>query len=444
MLVFCRRNTRGLAMSSLLLTSLVLGVACGPNAEQEDSTEVSAPTQPGDEIASAGPTEPGELTTPVEPEEDLEAVPAEQADQTEQLTTTDPSQDTLVTAQAVTGLRTVAAWEQLFLKRWNSEHTSFLAMSNSLDSWQFYNLGYGIDGNTAMFRATGKTQYLDRALQYVNNVVAHAKVSKSLPKSQFKDAYLGWASARSDTLGQEVPLFESYCWRYVTNLLRTMRETPAIYGNANYRAQYEKLLAFTEKNMFEKWYKRGANAYLYRVNTHMASHWAYIAMDLARLTTDAAKKATYLTVVNNINLHLPNYRSSLRQQLGTSATNSGAYFWSENWASHARPGQDVAHGNGVMAYVVEAHDVGTEWTDADIHKFATTLNSIIWPSASRYGNYVDGTGSGTGWFNDGFVKLGRYDSNLQHRFETHTVGNNTQFYGNGALNARFLLNGKVP
>ncbi|WP_233261664.1 hypothetical protein [Vitiosangium sp. GDMCC 1.1324] len=350
-------------------------------------------------------------------------------------------QSALTPLPTPSGLRSVAAWETLFLGNWNAEHTSsFLPMSTSLDSWQFYNLAYGIDGNTAMYRATGKTQYLDRALLYVNNVVNNARLSSSLSKSQFKDSYLGWASARSDTLGQEVPLFESYCWRYVTRLLRVIRETPELYNNATYRAQYDKLLAFSEKNMFEKWYKRGANSYIYRVNTHMASHWAYIAMDLSRMTTDANRKATYLTVFNNINRHLPNYgnNAGLRGQMRASPVNSAAYYWNDSWGLTARPGQDVAHGNGVMAYIVEARDAGMEWTSDDIGKFVKTLNSVIWPSAGRYGNYVDGSGGGTGWFNDGFIKLGRYDANLQRRFETLNVGNNTQFYGNAAYNVRKL------
>jgi hypothetical protein len=402
---FYRRNSRGLTLVSLVALSLLVGVGCDPNAEQDAS----------DEIAGSNSAE----------------------DLGEQ-------QSALTPLPTPAGLRSVAAWETLFLARWNSEHTSsFLPMSNSLDSWQFYNLAYGIDGNTAMYRATGKTQYLDRALLYVNNMVAHAKVSSSLPKSQYKDSYLGWASARSDTLGQEVPLFESYCWRYVTRLLRVIRETPELYSNANYRAQYDKLLAFTERNMFEKWFKRGANANIYRVNTHMASHWAYMAMDLSRMTTDATKKANYLAVFNNINRNLPNYSSSLREQMRASPVNASAYFWSDRWGSYTRPGQDVAHGNGVLSFIVEAHDAGMEWTDADVRAFVTTLNSVIWPSATRYANYVDGSGSGTGWFNDGLMKLGRYNAALQKRLETHGVGNNTQFYGNGALNVRLLSEGSA-
>ncbi|MBZ4373699.1 hypothetical protein [Corallococcus sp. AS-1-6] len=445
-----RRNS-GRALSSLLSLALLVGGACGPNPEQDaastaspngdntpDSTDIPAPGEEEtlapsspEEIAAA-PSEPGSEAAPSTPEADAPASAEVPAPSTGE-------EGLGSNAQAAVSLRTVAGWETLFLNRWNSEHTSsFLPMSKSLDSWQFYNLAYGIDGNTAMYRATGKTQYMDRALLYVNNVVNNAKVSSSLPRSQFKDSYMGWASARSDTLGQEVPLFESYCWRYVTRMLRTIRETPALYGNATYKAQYDKLLAFTERNMFEKWLKRGANSYIYRVNTHMASHWAYISMDLSMMTTDATKKAQYLTVFNNINRDMPNNTSSLRGQLMTSPVNANAYFWAAEWGSKKRPGQDVAHGNGVMAYLVEAHDAGMEWTDADMRKFVVTLNNVIWPSAKKYANYVDGTGSGTGWFNDGLMKLGRYNATLQQRLETHTVGNNTQYYGNGALNAKLL------
>ncbi len=419
MLNSCRRSIHGMAMSSVLFLSLLVTAACEPNAELMDSS--------GAVVSADGSEEATEVLTD-EVLAEPEAIPQEAVQP-------EPEPSTAAAA----GLRSVADWERLFLNRWGSEHTSyFLPKSTSFDSWQYYDLAYGIDGNTAMYRATGKTQYIDRALLYVNNVVRNARVSSSLSRSQFKDSYMGWASQRSDTRGQEVPLFESYCWRYVTRMLRVIRETPALYNNSNYRAQYERLLAFTERNIFEKWLRRGANSYIYRVNTHMASHWAYIAMDLSRMTTSSTRRASYMTVFNNINRNLPNYSSSLREQMGRSPVNSAAYFWSDRWGSHSRPGQDVAHGNGVMAFIVEAHDAGMEWTAQDIRAFVVTLNSVIWPSSTRYANYVDGSGRGTGWFNDGLMKLGRYDANLQRRLESHRVGNNTQFYGNAALNARIL------
>ena len=488
MLDFRRRSTRGLAMSSILALAVLFGMACDPNAEMVDPDSGQVVTPDGEQVAAApdmgadvpaandsepvaaapdegaeapavddsepvaaAPDEGGDAPTAPEliaavPDVDADAPAADGSEPVAAQPAPAPSSDSpTATAMATTPLRTVAAWESLFLGRWNTEHNAdYLPRSNSLDSWQFYNLAYGIDANTAMYRATGKTQYLDRALLYVNNMVRNAKLSSSLPQSQFKDSYLGWASQRSDTLGKEVPLFESYCWRYVTRMLRVIRETPTLYGNATYRAQYDRLLAFSEKNIFEKWHRRGANSFIYRNRTHMASHWAYIAMDLSRMTTDATRKATYLTVFNNINRDLPNSTSSLRQQLRPGFVSTPTYYWSDVWGSTARPGQDVAHANGMLAYIVEAHDAGMEWTDDDIRKFTATLNSVIWPSATRYATYVDGSGTGNGWFNDGLMKLGRYDANLQRRLEAHRVGNNIMFYGNGALNARILSGLATP
>jgi hypothetical protein len=343
------------------------------------------------------------------------------------------------------GLQSVATWERQFIAHWNFEHTtSFLPKSASSDSWQFYGLAYGIDGNTAMYRATGKLKYLDRALLYVDNLVSTAKDSWALPGSQFKDTYKGWASQHPETRGQEVALNESYCWRYVTRLLRIIRETPELYANEHYREQYLRVLEFTEKDIFEKWFQRGATDYIYRDRTHMASHWAYIAMNLALMTPDAAHRARYLEVFTNINRSMPNYSSALRDQLGASPVDERAVFWSDSWGSRSRPGQDVAHGNGVVAFIVEAHDARMEWKKEDIRALIVTFDSIIWKSADRYAEYVDGSGRGNGWFNDGFMKLGRYDIELQRRIEDHPIGNNTQFFGNAALNVRLLSTTPAP
>jgi hypothetical protein len=54
-----------------------------------------------------------------------------------------------------------------------------------------------------------------------------------------------------------------------------------------------------------------------------------------------------------------------------------------------------------------------------------------------YRAYVDGSGTGTGWFADGFVKLGRYSAAVQQRLERHPVVNG-QFIANMALNAKIL------
>lgn len=79
-----------------------------------------------------------------------------------------------------------------------------------------------------------------------------------------------------------------------------------------------------------------------------------------------------------------------------------------------------------------------EWTDDDIREFVVLLDAVSWPAPRVYAEYVDGTGAGDGWFNDGLMKLGRYDVNLQRRLEQQRVGQNSQFFANGALNVRML------
>jgi hypothetical protein len=327
-------------------------------------------------------------------------------------------------------VKPVSHWTTVFQKSWDFQYRHGLPLSRSTDSRDHYDLSYDVDSCVAMFRATDQRRYLDRALTFTENVVATAKPSSSIRDSGFKDRYRGWGSSKSGEQGDEVPLYESYFWRYATSLLTAMRDNPGIHADAGYRARYDKLLAFAEVDVFEKWYARGADDTIYRDRTHMASHWALIALNLARLTGDAARRTRYTTVTNTI-------ADRLRGQLRRNPADPTAYFWSDVWESAKRPGQDAGHGNGVIAYVVEARDRGTAWTDADMAAFAATLTKVVWPSGTTYHAYVDGTGSDNGWFADGFVKLGRYDPAVQLRLERHQVVND-QFAANMALNARLL------
>jgi hypothetical protein len=346
------------------------------------------------------------------------------------------------TAGTAPAIRPVSYWEQQFAGAQANNLAQNLPLSVSSDSWDYYNLAYAIDANVSMYEATDNALYLDQALAYVTNMVSRAVPSSTLGARAFRDGYLGWVSQRSDVQGQEVPLFESYAWRYVARLLRVMHDSPQIYGNPAYRLQYEQLLRFTEVNIFDKWMTRGATSYVYRVNTHMVSHWAYIALELERLTTDAGRRAQARTVVDNIDLHLPNRNgASLKGQMQGSTIAPGAYFWSETWGSSARPGQDVAHGNAVISYVTEARDLGTTWTAADMAALSLTLTDVVMPSAAS----VDGSGTGTGWLADGFVKLGRYSVTAQQRLEQHAVRGQAQYMASMAVNARRLTQpGTVP
>ncbi|MBG0562631.1 hypothetical protein [Actinoplanes aureus] len=327
-------------------------------------------------------------------------------------------------------VKTVAFWTGVFMKSWDYGYRNGLPLSKSADSRDHYDLAYDVDACVAMFRATDQRRFLDRALTFVENVVASAKPSSSLADSRFKDKYRGWASSRSGEDGNEVPLYESYFWRYATTLLVAMRDSPGVYADAGYRGRYDRLLAFAEEQIFDKWYSRGTNDYIYRERTHMAAHWALISLNLSRLTNDQTRRTRYTTVAETIS-------ARLRAQLRRNPVEATAYFWSDVWGSAERPGQDVGHGNGVLTYVVEARDRGAGWTDADMAAFSALLTKVIWPGGKTYHAYVDGTGEDNGWFADGFVKLGRYDPAVQLRLEEHQVVND-QFAANMALNARVL------
>lgn len=343
-------------------------------------------------------------------------------------------------ADAASELRSVAAWESMFLRIWDRDHASlYLPRSISADSRTYYDLAYGLDAAAAMFQATGKPAYLDRGLLYVENIIASAQPSSSFPRSRFKDAYSGWICREAGSYdGQEVVLYEIYFWRYVTRLLRLMQANPGVWGDAGYFQRFQNILAFTERNIFDKWYARGPKWYIYREVTHITAHFGYIALDVALMTADATRRSRCLAVFDNINHALPNRPGcSLRAQLIAHPTVSGGLFWNPSWGSFSLPGSDTAHGNGVVSFIVEAQELGMEWTLTDINGLIATLNAAILLGGSTTASYIDGSGR-DGWINDGWVKLGRYSIALQQRLEAYKRAQNCQLWGNCALNAKLL------
>lgn len=331
----------------------------------------------------------------------------------------------------------VDAWESEFQKAMSAEHAKNSGFAESANSFQHYQLAYVIDGFAAMLEATGKADYLDGALVYIDKVMASAVPSSTLSESRYRDDFKGWGAFEHPTdpkiKGDEYPLFESYLWRYITRLLRVMQDQAVIQDDPTYQVAYNDILAFIETHIFDKWYARGQDN-IYRSNTHMASHWAYIALGISQLTEDEQRRQQALAIVERIN-------QSLRDNMTHHPDVAGGYFWDHRWDSASRPGQDVAHGNGVVAYVVEAAEAGAGWDLDDMHALSLTLRDGIWQmngGRARYAAFVDGSGAGNGWFNDGFIKLGRISPDIQQRFENHAVGRGTQFFGNAALNAKWM------
>lgn len=331
-------------------------------------------------------------------------------------------------------LRPVAYWQRVFDDEASGLDAQSRPLSRSSDSWDFYPLAYSVDAFTSMFEATGESRYADVALDYVEGMVASARPSSSFSGRGFGDRYLGWVSPQRG-VSQEVPLYESYCWRYATRLLRMLRGSP-LYQVPAYRERYERLLAFAETDIFEKWYTRGVDEFIYRSRTHMAAHWAQIALDLSMLTTNDARRARYREVVRNID-------DRLRAQFHLSRAEPAAYLWSDVWGEACDGGheksdcQDVSHGNGVISYIVEARDVNGAWSAEDIARFSRTFTAFVLGADGRHPEYVDGTGRGNGWIADGFAKLGRSSPAVQAVLQNYGV-QNAQYHAAMAVNAKML------
>jgi hypothetical protein len=331
----------------------------------------------------------------------------------------------------------VAYWKGQF----DGQATSFAnyntPKSTTGDSMDYYDMAYGVDGYVSMFEATGQTSYLTSAITLVNNVIADAVVSSSLGPAAFGDSFLGWVTQRPDLVGEEVPLFESYCWRYVTRLLTALKNNSVVYANPTFKAHYDSILAFTEVNIFDKWYTRGLNSYIYRQNTNMASHWAYIACHLRQHTLNSTRQTRCDTIRSNIDsVGIPNYsndsmRAKMTASLGRAL--SGAYSWDSDWTATARPGQDSSHACGEITWICESLDYFTVWNATDVARFGKTLTDLIMPT---HATYVDGTGSGTGWIADGWPKLGRFSVAIQQALEGYDVQSQGQYMASMCENAR--------
>ena len=335
-------------------------------------------------------------------------------------------------------LKPAAAWAAAFDEQWRATRPQVRAWAASGDSWQQYRLAYSIDALTSAYLATGRTSYVEDGLALLDAVAASSRPSARIPGSRFHDGHRGWTSSLPADGGDEVALYESYLWRYGTGLLRVVRQDPALWARPDLRRSYARLLGVAVGDVFGKWWSRGPESYIYRERVHLTAHWALIAVNLELLDASPERRTRYARVIREfVDGSAAERRPGLRTQLVASPFDAQAWFWSDVWGSYDLPGQDVSHGNAVVAFAVEAHDLGIAITDADIRRFEDPLTSRVWPRPGPGAEHVDGSGTGTGWFSDGFVKLGRYDAALQSRLERHQPANG-QFYAALALNAAIL------
>jgi hypothetical protein len=344
--------------------------------------------------------------------------------------------NTVVTEQAtvtVTISEEITYWKNKFDQGWSYYAADMDKLGSSANrNQEYYFYAYYIDGITNLWQATGDNTYLDRVIAMIDRTINDA-----VPMG---NGYLGWPSAE----GEQVPLWDSFYWRVVSTLTRIMHQSPNLRTNQKYQEAYIRFLNFSEKNMWERY--EGTAWHFYRVNTHMASHWARIGMELYIITG----KQKYKEVFDNISFGtMINQPSNLRNQLRSNPNVPTAYVWSSGW--NGGGAQDTSHGAQIVSFWNLAYENEMYWNKADIDALVATFTKVVCPGELTQGKeYVDGSG-GTNtqytWLHEWLV-LGRYSPEIQAKIKSYYDKNTYLGYvglqpiGIAALNARILADGR--
>ena len=343
-----------------------------------------------------------------------------------------------VTVKLIPDNEEVQYWKRKFDAEWtendqqiDSQDALRRAKSGNVGQ-EYYFLAYYVDGLIKIWQATGDNSYLDKALDLINITVNDA--------INVGGGYKGWPNNENNGYA----LWDSYYWRYVATLVRIMHQSPILRSTKDYQNQYEKLLAFSEKNIWERYEKKGLNQF-YRINTHMSSHWARIGMELYLITG----KSKYKTVFDNISYgKMVNRPSNLRNHFKSNKQAPSAYTWSQRWDISLI--QDTDHAGAIVSFITNAYENNMYWNKSDIDALLSTLNNVIWKKqyGSNFKENVDGTGDYDlhGRIHE-WLNLGKYDQELQNRIKSSYIGKNLTYYGVqplgiAALNARILEDGK--
>jgi hypothetical protein len=315
----------------------------------------------------------------------------------------------------------------------------------------------GIDALIAVYQASGNQKYFDDAVTMCQNIAGSATNTNAISNSIYrsKGNFKGWVSKsqsgdKKTLYNQEVPLYESYIFRYFAKLLYVIKTTPALSSKC--KNEYNTLLDFVETSGWGKWYSRGGNSslknsYLMRARTHMSAHWGLVALYLSETTNDNTIRQQCLSFLNVLN-------GRLRKNFRVHPTDTKSYIWNATWDDSRGTTivQDVSHGNHVVSYIVESYALGKYWKRDDIDKLCNLVKDVLYDDANNSfydtldRSALNGTTTKGSYQSDGWVKLAKYDSsvyNLYVKFaknkkEVTRYNQDGQFFANMALNAGVL------
>lgn len=303
-------------------------------------------------------------------------------------------------------------WNGSLNNSYNNYSSVLARVSGDGANQEHYYAAWGFAGALSAWRATGDNTYLNQMITIVETLIGTASY---VPIGN-GSTYLGWAATRHGDNPKGYPLWESYFWRYVATMLRIMYQSPTLRSTNNgalagttYQDNYNTILAFIEQHEWNKWRTDGIGNF-YRSNSHMASHWARIGMEL-HIITGLAK---YKEVFDDISFDgMVNYSgANLRENVYSIGS---AYSWYSSWNNTYV--QDTDHGNDVVDFWVEAVQNGYYWTEADLVGLTNGYKNLIWKSNSpiTFSTYVNGSGTAGNKHLPGFMHLARTDTELYNR-----------------------------
>ena len=350
----------------------------------------------------------------------------------------------------VSGLATVSDWKSKFDAVISSENTSYAPKWDSVDCLNLYSGAYAIDGLANAYLVTGDTTYLDYAKTYIDSRIATAVVASTIAGTNYSDGYLTWYKDGTEgtrTDKYQYPLDESYAWRYVCKLLSVMAERGEHLSTEPYATFFTDTLAFTETNIWEKWYTRSGTAgiqnIIYLASSDLCAHWATIALFLKDLTSDATIKQQCIDVFRDIAHEgmAVNSGYSFRDLLYSYVdddTQKPYYLFGYGWTPSPTDIISCVDANSVISLLFECWRLGEFISWVDFEKVAYDIELLAWATSAPYPDKIDGTGTDTGWYSDGICKVGAINPQVQAWAYTHTVGQGWHLYGAGMLNALLL------
>lgn len=302
----------------------------------------------------------------------------------------------------------------------------------SNDSWGIYKLSQYIDGYNNMFLSTGNQVYLNKSLDIILRIMKNATLSSRFRNSQFKDKYLGWVNKSHRELGndgKEYSLYESYFWRYATSTILLVKEYSLI---DKYSVKYLSIKNFCEEQVFSKWINRGKSN-IYRNTTNLFAQWAHISLNMWLID----KKEKYKKVFTDFNLMYSN---------NLVGSGNGRYWILRLDTKLDSSVSDVSHANSEVSYLIDAYQKASVIKYESIQNLIDLLNTKILKNDNSISYYINGEGKSVDnrMLIDGFLKLGRFDKNLNSRLlKTKAIQKNTDYYCKSQYISVMLLNSKL-